>query len=66
MNGHHNNDVSDSSSKAGAPSGWINSLAGGGGVVAGAAGQSTLSRKSGKDIVWGFPDFVLNRILIIE
>ncbi|CAF3354648.1 unnamed protein product [Rotaria socialis] len=47
MNGHHNNDVSDSSSKAGAPSGWINSLAGGGGAAAGAVGQSTLSRKSG-------------------
>jgi hypothetical protein len=46
-NGYH--DASDTgSSKMGAPTGFINSLAGGGGAV---AGQSTLSRKSGKEKV---------------
>ncbi|CAF4261725.1 unnamed protein product, partial [Rotaria sordida] len=30
------------------PTGWINSLAGGGGIVAGVGGQSTISRKSAK------------------
>jgi hypothetical protein len=46
-NGHSNIDTSDTSSKLTAPTGWIHSLAGGGGAVAGAGGQSTLSRKSG-------------------
>ncbi|CAF4922492.1 unnamed protein product, partial [Rotaria sp. Silwood1] len=45
-NGNYIYDRSDSSSRTGAPTGWINSLAGGGGVVAGVGGQSTLSRKS--------------------
>ncbi|CAF4139791.1 unnamed protein product [Rotaria sp. Silwood2] len=45
-NGNYINDASDGSSRTGAPTGWINSLAGGGGVVAGVGGQSTLSRKS--------------------
>jgi len=42
-----NNDTSDSLSKIGAPTGWINALAGGGGAAAGVGGQSTISRKSG-------------------
>ncbi|CAF1029135.1 unnamed protein product [Rotaria sordida] len=45
-NGNHINDASDTSSKIEAPTGWINSLAGGGGIVAGVGGQSTISRKS--------------------
>ena len=49
-----NADASDGASvhgtaRSGPPSGWINSLAGGGGAAAGIGGQSTLSRKSGKD-----------------
>lgn len=51
-NGHYSNEASDTSSKTGAPSGWINSLAGGGGVVAGVGGQSTISRKSGKKMFY--------------
>ncbi|CAF3971511.1 unnamed protein product, partial [Rotaria sp. Silwood1] len=50
-NGNYIYDRSDSSSRTGAPTGWINSLAGGGGVVAGVGGQSTLSRKSGNDLI---------------
>jgi hypothetical protein len=51
-----NHDTSDAASlygttKSGAPTGWINALAGGGGAAAGVGGQSTLSRKSGKEIV---------------
>jgi hypothetical protein len=49
-----NNEANDAASlagttKAGASSGWINASAAGG--VAGVSGQSTLSRKSGKEIL---------------
>ncbi len=51
------NEINDGASlygttKSGQPTGWINALAGGGsGAVAGVSGQSTLSRKSGKEII---------------
>ena len=49
-----NTDVSDAASahgtaRSGPPSGWVNALAAGGGATAGIGGQSTLSRKSGKE-----------------
>ena len=46
------NDASDTSSKSGVPTGWINTLAGGeGAAAAGAGGQSTISRKSGTEFI---------------
>ncbi|CAF0893475.1 unnamed protein product [Adineta steineri] len=45
-NKNSNNEIGDGSLKSGIPSGLINSLAGGGGAVAGVGGQTTISRKS--------------------
>lgn len=49
-NEHLNTNTSENSTKIGAPSVVISALAAGGGAVAGAGGQSTISRKSGMKI----------------
>ena len=50
-NGYHDASDAASSRAGGAPTGLINSLASGGGAV---AGQSTISRRSGKKICFIF------------
>jgi hypothetical protein len=47
-NGYYTNGAGDASPRGGAPTGWINALAGGGGAVAGVGGQSAISQKSGR------------------